>query len=828
MVEEFNIFETNITIFEILNWALSISSTLWVFYVYFKKRYLFIKPSILLLCYSIIFFSWPATVLAGYYEEFLPDPYVFAALIHGYVLFGLLISTHTLHESSRVVWSRVTGGGLLDLKFDTRVIFLLAGMVVVTIAAYLSYHPFSATGLYAIFINPAASAMAREESLKLLESKTIKYTYSLMSSSVAPLLAVMLSFIFLKSIKEARFGVSAVSCLLIAGLFFTVSLTGARVPSVNLLMAMAIAVIFRAGIPFKPAKFILVGALILSPAILISIFREGRGVGFSIYVEFFRYVVNRVFVIPLDVGSWYVHYTQTEGFFGIAGIEKLALFLGIDTFDIPNFIGVRYAEEGLSTISATSGYLFSYYSFFGLPSILLSLAGLFMLDVAVYVYRRLTPYVLLPCISAVSLSTLAFISSNYTTVWLTHGFGVILVLSLAVNWFAGKRFVLFKTDRRNTSVGVAPSEGVTQMGKRVCHMSSAHQLPDVRIFHKECKTLKEAGYDVYFVVTAEEDGEADGVKVRALPAPKNRFERMLKNTFLAFARALRTKADVYHFHDPELIPAGVFLKILGKKVIYDVHEDVPKQILNKEWIGSGPARGLVASLFNIIERTGIFFFDGIVAATDEIAKKFGPEKTIAIRNFPIVKLFDAIKPVDMEKSAPVIIYTGALTRLRGIREVVRAMSFLEGRAILWLLGQWESDSFRKECEAEAGWKHVRYLGFKKLEEAYGYTKAADIGIVNFHPIENHMKAMPNKAFEYMACSLPMVMSDFPYWRGMFKECALLADPLEPEGIAEKITALLEDKALRETLGRKGRESIEEKYSWEAESRRLIAFYEGLI
>jgi len=137
----------------------------------------------------------------------------------------------------------------------------------------------------------------------------------------------------------------------------------------------------------------------------------------------------------MDVGSWYIHYAQIHGTFGIASVPKLAVIVGIEPINTPNLIGLTYSYTAVESVTACAGYLFTYYSYFGMASLLLSILCLWFLDVAVLVYKRLSNVMLLPCISAVSLSILSFVSSDYTTVWLTHGFGVILLLSWLIDHF---------------------------------------------------------------------------------------------------------------------------------------------------------------------------------------------------------------------------------------------------------------------------------------------------------------------------------------------------------------------------------------------------------
>ena len=111
------------------------------------------------------------------------------------------------------------------------------------------------------------------------------------------------------------------------------------------------------------------------------------------------------------------------------------------------------------------------------------------------------------------------------------------------------------------------------------------------------------------VVVAQHNKEevVDGVRIVPLPESKNRFESMTKVVWKLFRSALKEKADIYHFHDPVLILVGIVLKLLGKKVVYDVHEDYSKQILYKEWVGKGYVRRVVAFITNMIEQIGVFY-----------------------------------------------------------------------------------------------------------------------------------------------------------------------------------------------------------------------------
>jgi len=363
---------------------------------------------------------------------------------------------------------------------------------------------------------------------------------------------------------------------------------------------------------------------------------------------------------------------------------------------------------------------------------------------------------------------------------------------------------------------------------KVCILTSVHPPFDGRIFHKEAKTLVKAGYDVVLIAQHSKEEIVDGIRIVPLPKPRNSLERMTRVAWGLFRLAPKERADVYHFHDPELIPIGLALRLFGKKIIYDVHEDVPKQILNKDWMGNSIARKIASFFFSGFENLSCTFLNGIVAATPDIAKKFPLQKTTTLRNFPILELIDKTEPLHINKQKPIIIYAGGLTRIRGIKEIIQAMEFVRDRAELWLLGKWENEEFKKECENLKGWRYTKYLGYVPYGKHYSFIKVANVGVINFLPLPNQQKSMPNKPFEYMACSLPMVMSNFPYWQKIFGECALFANSYDPKEIAEKILYLLDNPDKAKKLGSKGRKLIEEKYSWEIEQKKLLDIYEKVL
>jgi glycosyltransferase involved in cell wall biosynthesis len=176
----------------------------------------------------------------------------------------------------------------------------------------------------------------------------------------------------------------------------------------------------------------------------------------------------------------------------------------------------------------------------------------------------------------------------------------------------------------------------------------------------------------------------------------------------------------------------------------------------------------------------------------------------------------------------VIIYAGGLSRERGIREVIQATGFLSPAPAFILFGNWADEKYRNECMQEPGWKNVKYMGYRRLEEIYPFIKVADLGIALLYPLKNYLTSLPVKAFEYMTCSVPILMSDFPFWIRKFGDCAYFTDPYDSEKIAEVLQEILRDKELMKSKGRAGRELVEKKYSWEEEEKVLTACYDELF
>jgi glycosyltransferase involved in cell wall biosynthesis len=370
--------------------------------------------------------------------------------------------------------------------------------------------------------------------------------------------------------------------------------------------------------------------------------------------------------------------------------------------------------------------------------------------------------------------------------------------------------------------------------RKVVHLTSVHPAFDVRIFHKECKSIARAGYEVTLIAAHDRDETVDGVRMKAMAPPSGRISRMLRTTWAICRQAIREDADLYHFHDPELIPVALLMRVRGKKVIYDVHEDVPADILTKQYIPRF-LRRTIAWLAGLIERISSRYFSGVVAATDPISRRFGfrTAGTVVVSNYPVLdQEFDGRVQPWSRRNGSAVVYMGLLSEDRCIREIVEAMNLLPPNlgATLNLAGGFSPPRYAREVTAALGWHRVNSLGVVSRSDVSLLLKDARVGLCVYRPDPNCLEAAPNKLFEYMHAGIPVIASDFPGFHAIVNSvrCGLLVNPLDSKSIARAIEYVLTHPEEAEQMGRRGREAVNRTFNWASEEDKLLALYAALL
>ena len=363
----------------------------------------------------------------------------------------------------------------------------------------------------------------------------------------------------------------------------------------------------------------------------------------------------------------------------------------------------------------------------------------------------------------------------------------------------------------------------------VCMITTVHSNKDNRIYFKECKTLLDANYQLSLIASTDWKGLDERISLHTVSLTNGRIKRfIIVSFFQTLYNAIKINADIYHFHDPEIIPAALILRLQGKKVIFDIHELISESFGNKDYIPTKTLRITAQNIYKRLEEFAIRKFSALIVARPDIFEKYKEKNNvIPLFNYPNIpaNILEVEKKYE-KKEKYQIIYVGGMGRLRGTKTLIEAFSRVNNCELI-LLGKFSDEEFLDECKMSDGWSNVRYLGSVSADEVLDQISQADIGIITFLPAPNHLTTLATKPFEYMACGLPVIMSNFPYWIETFKNSAVFVDPENPDDIAENIIKLANDTEKMAKLGCMNKDLVSKKYNWTIESKKLLKLYEEL-
>jgi glycosyltransferase involved in cell wall biosynthesis len=367
---------------------------------------------------------------------------------------------------------------------------------------------------------------------------------------------------------------------------------------------------------------------------------------------------------------------------------------------------------------------------------------------------------------------------------------------------------------------------MSDLVKRICHITTVHPRQDIRIFLKECKSLSQK-YKVFLVVADDKGDEIIGNLniVGVNSGNPSRIKRFIIISFRTYIKARKLDCDLYHFHDPEFLFWGLILKLKGKKVIYDVHEDVPGQIMSKGYINP-IFRKLISKLASFIEKFISSRLTAVVTVTPAINDRFNRYNkfTFLINNYPRVEELN----YSGTQTKDGICYVGGITRIRGLEEVIDSLE--TAKIKLNLVGNFESESFKTSLNGKPGWEFVNYLGYLSRVDTIKVMSSSYAGIVTFHEEPNHISAKPTKIFEYMLAGIPVIASDFPLWREFFDkhQCGICVNPKDPAEISQAISFIVNNSGVAQKMGENGRKAVLDFFSWNSEEEKLFEIYRKIL
>jgi len=366
----------------------------------------------------------------------------------------------------------------------------------------------------------------------------------------------------------------------------------------------------------------------------------------------------------------------------------------------------------------------------------------------------------------------------------------------------------------------------------VVHLTGVHRPFDTRIFHKECKTLAQAGYEVILVAPLDREVVVGGVRVRPLSKTNTRLARMTLTAYRVYRAALEEDADIYHVHDPELLLCAQLLRMRGKRVIYDMHESPPKQILTKPWIPR-LLRGAVARVYRLCEPALMRGLPVVFAEYSYHSDYEWVRRYVVVLNMPIPdRLLGMREP---KHDAHTIGYIGGVAPARGSTITLEALRILKrrGREVHFECVGPASETHKTQLERLVnayGLDGIRFRGYMLPDNGWRLISCCHIGVALLKPTPNYVESYPTKMFEYMAMGLPVIVSDFPLYREVVEgaRCGLCVDPVEPQDVADAIEWLLDHPEEAWAMGRRGREAVRTQYNWDIEAEKLLRFYAEVL
>lgn len=370
----------------------------------------------------------------------------------------------------------------------------------------------------------------------------------------------------------------------------------------------------------------------------------------------------------------------------------------------------------------------------------------------------------------------------------------------------------------------------------ICHITSMHEFNDDRIFERAARGLRSLDNRVLLIAPYEGNAEIEGIEIIGLKK-RNGVSRRILSSFEAYRKARKINADIFHFHDPDLMPWMVFLSMSGKNVVYDVHENYESRLYKIPL----PAflKNLSAKIYRKLENLFGRSYSGLTVVTESMKNLFkNVKKPIAITGN--VVYLDRLKNISLNtgKESKFTIYTsGTNSPSRNCIKTIEALPIILKEVPdvqLKFVGRYYpkdyNNKLKEKAEELAVGKNVIIEGLIPWEENFIRTARAHIGCVFYEDNLNNRITLPNRLFEYMFCGVAVLGEDFPEVKKVLKEAGagLTVNSSDPNSIAENAIYMLKNPEIMTEMGRKGRVAVLEKYNFENSLNELMNFYNKIL
>ncbi len=372
--------------------------------------------------------------------------------------------------------------------------------------------------------------------------------------------------------------------------------------------------------------------------------------------------------------------------------------------------------------------------------------------------------------------------------------------------------------------------------QHICHITTGHPPFDTRVFKRECVSLAKAGFKVTLLAQHDREEVVDGVNIH----PLKKYSGFVKEKFIAPQQAIKIarsiNADLYHFHDPELVPwMAKLASQISKPIVWDAHEDYVSTISHFNKFKIRRISRFVAEIFGYLERKSCLErFAGVVTVTDTMARRYLDLglKTCVLENVPDLSNIKRAAE-DQRFSTPLFVSTGYQFKDRGIFEIAEAFNNLSARSQFQIAywGSFENESLRDELRQRAGSLNSQRVfvegpvEWKRLVNDLLPQAWASFVLFNTQD-RNNCVGLPNRFFESWAASVPVIATAGTEVAKIVeaKGGGIVVPSNDPKHLESAMVRFAHEPDLVHRMGVNARRAVDEEFNWAAAFERLILLY----
>lgn len=365
-----------------------------------------------------------------------------------------------------------------------------------------------------------------------------------------------------------------------------------------------------------------------------------------------------------------------------------------------------------------------------------------------------------------------------------------------------------------------------------------HTIVDTRVFYRECVSLAKH-FDVTYIGIGNFSGMRDGVKVIGIKNPKDRIQRLTRTLFKVFWLAVKEDADIYHFHDAELIPFAIMLRILGKKVVYDVHENTYEDISqNKPWLPAY-SRFIAGKSYRFLEWLASLFMPFILVIDREaFASRFLAKTFTIVQNFADT---DELKQFRVPDRSQVegnhLFYIGTVyDYYYNFSKLIEAIYLLKQQGTLvhlhcvGYLGKLVERGLARDEHYQSIREQITFHGHIVHPGGFELSKICRVGICLKNQPEAILVSHERKFFEYMAIGLPMITCNSHIYRDVIDtwKVGRYVNLEDAQALSKTIEEMLNDPQALKAMSDHCVHAADTHFNWKSQEEILIRFYRQLI